>query len=328
MGFRHRVIKILQNKRALSILENVDLIFDTLQLGKSGNAGSLDIFPATASKGRMRLTCTDQTGDTIAELKMAALSQARTITIPDPGADAEFMLTQGARTIAGAQSFTALLSLDNGTGAASANAILLGRGTSADPVTTSVADKKMIEFRCETTASSGDNRLMYLRYAMGGAGDGECLRAFTVVEANLGTAHGAHLSLVFSASAGGSECSGLGVACRATLHIPNVASWLPTGTYAAMNAQIFSDGSNSDPAGMTELSFLRMSNDGDATGKADVDTDAYLFSIQGFATAANSTKVIRTDSLVEMNTPNTVGLRIRIGSVSYYMLAVPAADWN
>ncbi len=205
---------------------------------------------------------------------------------------------------------------------------LFGGGTSANPLTTSTADVKFIEFRCESTASSGDNRLLYMRYALGGAGGGETLRALTKVEANLGTAHGAHLSLGFVATAGGSECSGLGVACRGTLHIPNVASWAPTGTYAAGMFEIYSDGSSSDPAGMTELAVLRLENAGDGTGKADVDTDAYLFSIQGFATAADSTKVIRTDSLAELNTANTIGLRIKVGSTVYYIPAVTAADWN
>lgn len=327
MGFSDRVMKVLGGRNAQEALANIDVVAQSMELGKSGLAGQLDVFPSTASKGRLRLTCADQTGDTIVTLTTAAFSAARTITIPDPGANASFMLTQSDQTIVGAQSHTSLLSLDNGTGAASANAILLGRGTSADPVTSSVADKKMIEFRCETTASSGDNRLMYLRYAMGNAGGGECLRAFTVVEANLGTAHGAHLSLVFSASAGGSECSGLGVACRATLHIPNVASWLPTGTYAAINAEIFSDGANSDPAGMTELSFLRMSNDGDATGKANVDTDAFLFSIQGFTAAADTTKLLSSKSLAELPA-NSIALRIKVGATTYYIPAVLATELN
>jgi len=61
-----------------------------------------------------------------------------------------------------------------GTGAAvSASGLLMGVGTSANPVTTSTADAKFIEVRAETTATSGDNRLAYLRYSINGATGGE-----------------------------------------------------------------------------------------------------------------------------------------------------------
>ncbi|MDY6957714.1 MAG: hypothetical protein SVK08_01020 [Halobacteriota archaeon] len=212
-------------------------------------------------------------------------------------------------------------------GSDAANAVLMGIGTSADPATTATADKKFIEMRCSTSAASGDNRLAYLRYALEGAGGGECLRAFTVVNENVGTAHGAHLSLGFKAEAGGSECSGLGVAMRSTLHIPDIASWAPTGTYASGMFEIYSDGDESDPAGVTELSVLRLCNSGDATGKADVDTDAFLISVQGFTAAADTTKVLSSVSLAELPT-GTVGLRCKVGSTTYYLPLVVATEWN
>ena len=54
-----------------------------LDLGTSGTASDLDIYPTTASKGKFRLACTDQTGDTIAEVNMGAQAGARTFGIPD-----------------------------------------------------------------------------------------------------------------------------------------------------------------------------------------------------------------------------------------------------
>ena len=203
------------------------------------------------------------------------------------------------------------------TGAAAASGLLFGGGTSADPITTSTADAKFIELRCETTASSGDNRLQYLRYALEGGGGGECLRALTVVGSNLGTAHGAHLSLTFEATAGGSECSGLGVAVRGTLHIPDIASWAPTGTYSAGMLEIYSDGTASDPAGMTELSYLRISNSG-GTGKADVDDDAFLLSLQGFT--AGAAKTLSTGlTAATVNAATTVAMKIKIGAVTHWL---------
>jgi hypothetical protein len=222
------------------------------------------------------------------------------------------------------------LSLLVGTGAApAASGLLIGGGTTANPNTTATADAKFIELRCETTATSGDNRLAYLRYALEAAGGGEALRAFTNVNANVGTAHGAHISLSFEAVAGGSECSGLGAAVRGTTHIPNITAWAPTGTLYAGSLELYSDGPDSDPAGLTELAVLALSNSGDGTGKADVDTDASVISIQGFTAAAGVTNAISSTSPAEFDlTSAALGIRVKIGSGIYYVPAIPAADWN
>jgi hypothetical protein len=203
---------------------------------------------------------------------------------------------------------------------------IFGGGSSSSMVTTATADVKLVEFRCSTTATSGDNRLMYLRYSLDNGGGGECLRASTIVGSNLGTAHGAHFGLEFEAVAGASECSGLGVGLRGTLMIPNIASWAPTGTYAAGMFEIFSEGTNSDPAGMTELSVLRLVNSG-GSGKADVDTDAVLFSIQGFAAAADTTKVVTSIALAEVPGAS-VGIKVKVGAAFYYIPCVPLADYD
>ena len=185
-------------------------------------------------------------------------------------------------------------------------------GTETVPLVADVAGSKFLSFYCDNGATSGDNRLMYLRLFLTGGAGGEAARIYTNVDANCATAHGAHISLDFAATAGGSECSGLGVANRCTLHIPNVASWAPTGTYAAIQAEIYSDGTNSDPAGMTELSFIRFANSG-GSGKADVDTDAYLFSLQGFTETEGS--------VVNIDVPGSLAasLKILIGSTPYYI---------
>ena len=208
----------------------------------------------------------------------------------------------------------------NKNGADPANALLFGIGTDADPATTSTADKKFIEIRCSTSAASGDNRLVYYRYFMEGAGGGECMRASTVVNENLGTAHGAHFGIEFEATAGGSECSGLGVGLRGTIMIPNIASWAPTGTYAAGMFEIFSEGTASDPAGMTELSVLRLVNSGDSTGAVDIDTDAFLVSVQGFTSG--------TGKVVEIGTGMgtvTGTLKIKVGADTRFLPFYSAA---
>ena len=102
-------------------------------------------------------------------------------------------------------------------GSAPANALLGGIGTSADPATTSTAGKVFFEYRCQSTATSGDNRFLYMRYELNGTGGGECLRAFTKVTAVVATARGAHISLDVSTAG---EITGLGVGVDAQLLLP------------------------------------------------------------------------------------------------------------
>lgn len=179
------------------------------------------------------------------------------------------------------------------------------------------ANTRFLDFQWTLTATSGDNRGIYNRLYMNGAGaGGESFRSFTTVNAACGTAHGAHISLNFGASG---SLSGLGAAIRGTLHIPDNASWTG-GTLTAIEAEIYSDGTASDPDGLTEISFIRVVNGGDSTGLADIDTDAVLFSIQGFT--AN------TGSMIELGTGMgtvTGTLKCKIGSDIRYIPFYSAA---
>ena len=219
--------------------------------------------------------------------------------------------------------FTGVIKTTPGTAAAAADAVVLGGGTTANPVASSTANAKFIELRCSSTvAGASDARGIYVRFALDGAhasAGGESVRGLTMVNQNIGTAHGAHFGLGFVATAGGSECSGLGAATRATLHIPNVASWAPTGTYAALQAEIYSDGANSDPAGMTKLSFIRVENAGNATGMADVDDDAFLMEIKGCTKGAGHTVGANTAGAGTLTFTNWLLLKIDIDGTTHYI---------
>jgi len=65
----------------------------TLQAGSSGSAGSVYVYPATASKGKITLAAAASAGDTVTTLTNASMAAARTFTIPDPGASAKFDLS-------------------------------------------------------------------------------------------------------------------------------------------------------------------------------------------------------------------------------------------
>ncbi len=63
-----------------------------LDVGSSGTAGTVDIFPATASKGKLQIAPADNTGDTTTTLTNAAQATTRTYTIPDALANADVLL--------------------------------------------------------------------------------------------------------------------------------------------------------------------------------------------------------------------------------------------
>lgn len=78
---------------------NLDAV--NIDAGASGTAGSVDVFPATASKGKLAITCTDQTGNTTVTLTAGAMGQATAVQIADPGVAASYVVqTSSAKTAA------------------------------------------------------------------------------------------------------------------------------------------------------------------------------------------------------------------------------------
>jgi hypothetical protein len=71
-----------------------------IDAGKSGAAGTVDIFPATASKGKTTFSSTDNAGDTTTAIVTAAQAGARTYTIPDSGASTASFLMNNTTPVA------------------------------------------------------------------------------------------------------------------------------------------------------------------------------------------------------------------------------------
>jgi hypothetical protein len=115
----------------------------------------------------------------------------------------------------------------------STNGILLAGGTTADPISTGVASKNFIDFRTQSTATSGDSRALYLKHLIAGAGgDGEAGRFYTVVAgvAAGGSSHGVHATGALDAT-GTSPGQLAGV--RATFEVATSTRSL-AGTFAAL----------------------------------------------------------------------------------------------
>ena len=195
-------------------------------------------------------------------------------------------------------------------------------GSSTTPLDRITADTKFISFYTKCRATSGDSRGLYVRHYISGAGGGgEAGRLYTTVDNVIAaTAHGAHISLSFGTTG---KLTGLGVATRATLHIPNQAM-SGSGTFAAVQAEIWSDGSSSDPAGMTALSFLRVVNGGDSTGGADVDDDAFLIDFSGFTPGSgNLISAAGAEPTWSTNKVHQIRCRLPDGSPCYLIAVIP-----
>jgi len=86
---------VVDANKDIGDFRNLDAV--NIDAGASGTAGTVDVFPTTASKGKFILSCTDQDGDTSVTLKPAAMGQASVVSIPDPGAaTANVVLTDAA----------------------------------------------------------------------------------------------------------------------------------------------------------------------------------------------------------------------------------------
>lgn len=81
---------VLDASKDVAQLRNLGVI--NLDAGSSGTAGSVDVFPATASKGKASFLCANQDGNTAVTITAMAMAQATGIGIPDPGAASAYVV--------------------------------------------------------------------------------------------------------------------------------------------------------------------------------------------------------------------------------------------
>lgn len=104
---------------------NLDCV--NLDAGSSGAAGTVDVFPSTASKGKLSFSAADNTGDTVTTVTNAAMADTRTLTIPEPGVSAAtFAMRSYALAAAGAALTGSAAETDLGTVSLAANTIKAG----------------------------------------------------------------------------------------------------------------------------------------------------------------------------------------------------------
>lgn len=89
----------VDSNKDIGDFRNLDAV--NVDAGASGTAGTVDIFPSTASKGKVAITAADSAGNTTTTIVNASQSGARTYTIPDAGASGGFVLTTATQKVFG-----------------------------------------------------------------------------------------------------------------------------------------------------------------------------------------------------------------------------------
>lgn len=87
---------VVDSNKDISAFRNVTAT--NVDAGASGTAGTVDIFPATTAKGKIQIAAANSAGDTTTTITNASQAGARTYTIPDGGASANFVLSTGTST--------------------------------------------------------------------------------------------------------------------------------------------------------------------------------------------------------------------------------------
>lgn len=143
---------------------------NVLKVGASGTVGAFNVFPTTALKGSVRILAADSAGDTVTTITNASQSGARTYTVPDAGASASFVMTEGAQTLNGAKTIPAITATaltfaaggtidgDTGTGTCTSNAVTISKMAgivTTESLTTAGGASQAIVIT-NTTVAAGD----------------------------------------------------------------------------------------------------------------------------------------------------------------------------
>lgn len=164
----------------------------------------------------------------------------------------------------------------------------MGGGSTAYPLSTAAAGSKFLSFYTKSTDATGaDSRALYMRHAHTGAGAStDAVRAFVVLTgAGAVAARGAMFSLV--AGGAGGTVTGEGCGIKGQLEFINTAGTVGTGTYAAVQAEVYLDGTDSDVSAATSVALFRgvVAGAGGATQNAKVK---YAFAFDGISNATGA----------------------------------------
>jgi hypothetical protein len=201
-----------------------------LNLGASGTAGTLNIFPATASKGNLQLVATNNTGNTITTITNAAMGQASVVSVPDPGnATAAFVLDHGNQTILGNKTFS---------GTTQANTLNVGASGTVGSLSLFSATASKGSWNFAPVDNTGNTVMTITNAVQGGAHTytiPDSAAAASFLMQNKGTGTEASNAVTINNLAGVITTSSLTVAGAATYVITLTNSYIATGSIVLLS---------------------------------------------------------------------------------------------
>ena len=231
-----KIVQVDSNKD-IGDFRNLDVT--NLDAGLSGTAGTVDVFPTTASKGKLIISATDNTGNTNFTITNAAHGQATVVTVPDVGLATSYVVQSTAALTAAEANYLDLTTL--GTGAAS-KAVVLDAGEDYTWPATGILTYGVLKDPAGTTLGA---TVAELNFAADVSARVQALTASGAVTAGVESVELDHASTVIAATiASAVNHPGLFVvkdtsATGTTAHTLTLTAgtWNGTATIATLNAR-------------------------------------------------------------------------------------------
>lgn len=264
-----------------------------IDAGASGAAGSVDVFPTTASKGKLTITKADNTNNDATTLTVDLHGQATTVHLPDGGAAASY-LVQSTAALALTE-VDVLQDVTAGTSSPSKALVL----DSAESLVWATTDSTASE---TVTLSIQDTRT-------GAGATGWTHKSELVSNVQLGSYSNAMYGLVTFGASGSVTGLSAGICGEVELSAGTTA-----GTYAAIEAELTANAAVSTG---TDTAFIYGNIAGsNGTGKTTINTNAHLMVL---GTGVVDTTSGLWDAISSQAVTASGRLRIKIGATLYYI---------
>lgn len=210
---------------------------------------------------------------------------------------------------------------------------VLRMGTSGSPLTDDQNGTGFIVGYFDTGDTAGWPAGLYINTNVTGVGGNfTALQGDATISVAKGTVTGIESFMGF-VTAG--KVTGAARACQATIDFGNYTITTGGGVYSAACFNVKGEGSSCDPSAAQRMSCLELKTEGTFKTNCNFEKDAagYAIYFNGFAGASGTGQIITTTALNELAAVNPIGIRVGVGGdadagTAYYLIAVPAADWN
>jgi len=224
------------------------------------------------------------------------------------------------------------LTLDGVAASGVADGSVLRMGTSGSPLVDDQAGAGFVVGYFDCGATSGWPAGLYISTNVTGVGGSfTALEGDAVISAAKAVVTGIESFMQFVTPG---KVTGAARACQATIDFGNYEITAGGGVYSAATFNIKGEGSACDPSLAQRVSCLELKTEGTFESGKDFEemSRGYAIYFNGFTPAGGTGSIISSTALAEVGL-SCIGIRIGVGSDAgggdaYYLIAIPAAEWN